>query len=746
MLWLGTAPGSNGKSFQSIAKRSLENVRRGNCTMDVFDPVLGNGCCIPTEKSITWHPIKTATNGALALGMIRWMMENDAHDTTYLSFPNQKAAIAGGYASYTSATHLVIDDESHPNYRKLMRAADAGLEEPEADPKATAPVQHYVVMDADSGQPALHLQASRGEIEYEGEVNGVKVRSSLLFLKDNAFANTMDEYAEITGVPADTISDVAKKFAEHGVKSSAAGLGGTAVANGVNSLAAYLFLNAMVGSNQMVGGLMSRRVSAKTSTDGERYLLATVDGKPKVSAKTATYISRTGKLFQRTDEYKNLVASGKKDPKPRLPWFSQPSGADNQALVSVAMAYPYQAKIVISWMTDTLQATSGAMRDAIIDRLKDPEILPLHIACDVVVGEHASLADYIVPDTNPFESFGVVTQEGYFKGKGNSVRWPAKKPETIEISGGRHASYEAFCIDVAKACDVPGFGENAIKAKDGTAYPLNDACDFFLKSVANLAYDTKPVADVSDEDIRLQALDDVPDAWSKAVNAEEWPKVLNVLSRGGRFWPVEESAGEGGRSAYMKDHLTIFYSERKATDTNPYSGKRQSGSLSSTPELMADLTPIAEKYPASEWPFRSTNYKPRFRSVSFLANSPIMRDICAHNYLELNRDDAAGLGIADGDAIKITNPTGDVMEGEAMVRAGIAPGTFGVAYGYGHIGYGAQDVMIEGGESRPGDPAIAAGIHLQTMLDPLFDDPYPLADPEASSPARSGGVYKIEKA
>lgn len=123
-----------------------------------------------------------------------------------------------------------------------------------------------------------------------------------------------------------------------------------------------------------------------------------------------------------------------------------------------------------------------------------------------------------------------------------------------------------------------------------------------------------------------------------------------------------------------------------------------------------------------------------------------MRDLCAHNYLELNLDDAADLGIEDGDAIRITNPTGDVMEGEAMVRAGIARGTFGVAYGYGHIGYGAQDVLIEGGESRPGDPAISAGVHLQTILDPTVEDPYPYVDPEAASPARSGGVYKIEKA
>ena len=63
--------------------------------MDVFDPVLGNGCCTPGAKGITWHPIKTATNGQLALGMTRWIIENKAYNADYLGFTSYKAAVAG---------------------------------------------------------------------------------------------------------------------------------------------------------------------------------------------------------------------------------------------------------------------------------------------------------------------------------------------------------------------------------------------------------------------------------------------------------------------------------------------------------------------------------------------------------------------------------------------------------------------------------------------------------------------------
>ena len=158
------------------------------------------------------------------------------------------------------------------------------------------------------------------------------------------------------------------------------------------------------------------------------------------------------------------------------------------------------------------------------------------------------------------------------------------------------------------------------------------------------------------------------------------------------------------------------------------------------------MQPLEDVYSGKEYPFVSTNYKPRFRSISMLANSPLMRDLCAHNYIEINEDDARELGIADGDTVRATNPTGDVMEGPAWVRGGIAPGTFAVAYGYGHRAYGAQDVDIDG-VLTPGSKAIGAGIHLETMLDPTLGDTiYPLADSDSATPARSGGMYKIEKA
>ena len=309
------------------------------------------------------------------------------------------------------------------------------------------------------------------------------------------------------------------------------------------------------------------------------------------------------------------------------------------------------------------------------------------------MGEMASTADYFVPDVTQFESFGLPTAGAY----GTAVRWEATKPLTALTADGRNVCWETLLIDVAKACELPGWGEGAFTDTEGNTYPFNNAYDYYVKAIANLAYaDDDPCEDIDPAEAHMQGLDDLPEAFRAAVKEEEWPKVLRVISRGGRFWPMEDCIGKNGAIKYATDNLTHFYSNRKATNTNPYTGEKLSGTLTNDPERFADNSTLEDHYSREEYPFRSTNYKPRFRSISFLANSPIMRDLCDHNYLELNRDDAKALGIKDGDTIKITNPSGDVMEGEAMVRGGIAEGTFGVAYGYGHRAYGAQDVAIEG--------------------------------------------------
>ncbi len=747
MLWIGTFPGANGKSMQGIAKQVARRLGEGKCTMDVVDPVLGNGNVTPAMKGINWVPVRPATDGAFTSAVARWIVENNRYNQAFLEAPSYSAATKAGFAASSNATHLVIVDPESKNNRKLMVANDAGIEDPgEKDAKGNAIAQH-VVIDAETGEPALHTKCSKAQLEFAGEVNGVHVKTAFSLFKEAVFEHTIEEYAEICGTTSDEIERIAREFTSHGVKASARGLGSTVSQVGFDTTIGLRTLMALIGSLQMIGGAVG--CTAPTSTgDGPRYKLSTVKGKPAVSAKTARYISRTACAWQKTDEYKARTAAGEQNPQPKLPWYPLGVSSDNQALFSVVNQYPYQAKILMSWMNNVIQNTPSGFRDQVIERLKDTSVVPLHIACDVVIGEMANLADYIVPDTNPFESFGIVNPQGHWHGKGAAVRWQAKTPGNMQLDDGRFASFEAFCCDVAKACDTPGFGEAGATDASGNAVAINDAADYFLKAVANLAYAGDPVADISDEDIKLQALDALPEAWKGSVSAEEWPKVLQLLSRGGRFWPVEARVGKDGRSALASEYVHYFYSELRGTNKNPYSGTFARGTMGYTPESFADWTPMTDHFSREEYPFGLANYKARFRTVTMEANSPIMRDLCDENYLELNEQDAAELGISDGDTVCATTPTGDVMEGTAWVRAGVARRTIGVAHGYGHRAYGAQDVDIDG-KKTPGNAAVGAGFAIQQVADPVVckdDVLYGVSDNDGSTPMRNGGMFRVEKA
>lgn len=727
--------------MQGISRWTADSLKDNGVKFDILDPVLVGGCITPAMESAHWVPTLPATAPAFGLALLQAILRDNAYNEEFLSFPTYQVAFDKGFGSYTNATWLVIIDENHPNKGKFLRPEDLGMEVPPVPEGKKAP-ELYIVLDKATNEPVLHTDAEQGVLFYEGDVQGIKVKTPMLMLKESAFANTMEEYAETCGIPVEEIERMAKEFTSHGTKASlSVGPGGTAQANGTDQSLLNGILNSMIGSNNMRGGAVPRRNAAASHGNAPRYKLGEIPNKPE---RAKAQISRTGMNWKDTSEYKKRSQTEDK-PLPKLPWYKLPGGADNQALMSVVNQYPYQTKILMTWMGNTLQVTPGAMRDSIIDLLKDTDVVPLHVACDVVIGEHAQYADYIIPDTIPYESFGVRTQEGFWNGKGMTVRWQVVEPETVKIDDKRHASYEAFTCDMGKKLGLPGFGEDAIESVDGKKYPYNDACDYFLKAIANLAYDEKPVPDISEEEIKIQGLDQLPAQWKDAVSEEEWPKVLHVLSRGGRFWPIEEAYDDKDRSAYAVEHLVLIYNEKRATSINSYTGKAHAGVFTNTPEIFSNMVPLREKYPKSEWPLSSVNYKARFRSVTMLANSPIMQQICHENYLEINSEDAKEYGVTDGEIIEVVNPSGDVMRGPAMVRDGVTKGTVAVAFGYGHRAYGAQDIEIDG-DLKKGSEKVGAGIHLETMLDPEVEAIFPYADPEAAAPGRSGGAYKIQKA
>src|SRR3989338_7369454 len=76
-------------------------------------------------KAWKWLPIKPGTEGALALAMIYWIIENKKYDAKYLSNSNKAAAKIDKEPNWTNASWLVkMKDERSGEF---LRASDLGM-------------------------------------------------------------------------------------------------------------------------------------------------------------------------------------------------------------------------------------------------------------------------------------------------------------------------------------------------------------------------------------------------------------------------------------------------------------------------------------------------------------------------------------------------------------------------------------------------------------------------------------------
>lgn len=243
----------------------------------------------------------------------------------------------------------------------------------------------------------------------------------------------------------------------------------------------------------------------------------------------------------------------------------------------------------------------------------------------------------------------------------------------------------------------------------------------------------------------FQGLEELSKGWNKSLKADEVAKVLYVISRGGRF----EKYGSGFIGDNYKDSKPgcfNLYSEALATAINSYTGKPFSGVVGWNPEAFADGTLLSKAFPEDKWPFKGASYKAKFRSATMLANS-VLREINKMNYVEINTEDALRFGLTDRDKVKVISATGAETVGVLKVRPGIALGTIGVAFGYGHWEYGARAHQV-GDKKLGGDVTIGTGISLNAvcLIDPTFKDSiYGFSEMCTGIPSRNGGAYRIEK-
>jgi tetrathionate reductase subunit A len=255
------------------------------------------------------------------------------------------------------------------------------------------------------------LRVSQAVTLHDGAT--VTVKSSFQCLTESAHRFTLEQYSMECGVPVKQIHALAKAFTDHGRKAAVVTHGGMMSGNGFYNAWAVMMLNVLLGNMSLSGGVFVGGGKFNGEINGPCYNIEQFPGK---IAPKGLNIARSKADYAKSDEYQAKVAVGQSPWPANAPWYPFVAGQLTELLPSALEGYPYPLKAWISNMTNPLYGVPG-LRTVIEERLKDPQRLPLFIAIDAFMNETTALADYIVPDTHNFESWGFSAPWGAWRVK-----------------------------------------------------------------------------------------------------------------------------------------------------------------------------------------------------------------------------------------------------------------------------------------------------------------------------------------
>lgn len=737
MLFVGASPYEGNYGPTNRALRIASRVADGSLKIAVVDPRASK----IAGKAWKWVPIKPGGEGAMALGMIRWVIEHQRYDARYLANANRAAAAADKESTWCNASWLVKIEKGEPG--AFLRASEIGL-----------PVETRTITDATGGatsyafdpflvwndgkpvpfDPYADKSPAEGELLVTTDVNGIPVKTGFQILWENASAKSLDEWAQLAGITTGDIEELAREFTSHGKRAVAdIHRGVSQHTNGFYQVFAWYTLNLLIGNYDWKGGMVKATTydatGGKTEKDWTQpFPISRTNGKLDPFGIS---VIRHGDKYEETTLFAGYPA--------KRPWFPLASDIYQEIIPSIGDAYPYPAKALFTYMGSPVYSLPAG--HTTIEILADPGKIPLVVANDIVIGETSMYADYIFPDLSNLERWEFAGSHPNMVWKVQPVRQPviAPIPETVTVFGqAMPIGLEAMLLAMAEKLELPGFGPDGF----GPGNPFTHPDHLYLRMVANLAAgDKAPEAlpDASPDEIRifLDSRRHLPktmfDAarWQAIVGPEWWPKVVYLLNRGGRFDDFAKGyEGEQAKNKYGT--LINFYQEKTAKTKNAMTGKPFPGIASYLPAPADALgRPLPDE--RDGYDLRMITFREIFHTKSRTAANYWLLSLLPENSVLMNTQDAVRRSLKDGDRVLIrsnSNPAGvwdfkngktRPIAGRLTVTPGIRPGVVAFSLGHGHWAYGAEDVLIDG-QVIKGDPRRGAGIHANAALrvDPVL--------------------------
>jgi tetrathionate reductase subunit A len=705
--------------------RLTANLVSGRTRIAVADPRFSK----LASKAWKWLPLKPGSDAALALGMIRWMLENERYDANFLACANKAAAAAAGETSWCNGTWLVAVKNGKPG--KFVRAADAGLAQPET--RTTKDGKEYpekFLVAMVNGQPVAfdpndEANPITADLFVDGQLpDGTHVKSGLQVLRETANEHSVAEWAEIAGIKEKDLIEVVRELTAHGKRAAVDIHRGPAQhTNGFYNVLSWMTINMLLGNYDARGGMVKATTYDITGSKGQWFDLKAHPGKT-----TAFGVSsiRHGIDYEKTTLFAGYPA--------RRNWYPLSSDIYEEIIPSIGDAYPYPVKALFLYMGAPTYALPAGHTN--IPVLCDLEKLPLFVASDIVIGSTSMYADYIFPDLSFLERWEFQGSHPCMPNKVQPVRQPvaAPIPEDCSVFGqAMPISFEAMLLGLAEQLRLPGFGPDGFG--DGRALEHPD--DFYLRGLGNLAFgekadgsDKQPGADEREMEIFRRARRHLPATvfdehrWRELVGEDLWPSVVFLLNRGGRF-EDHEKGYRGDRLAHPYAALLNLYQEKTASTLHAGTGRPHPGHACYLPiRGFAGEEPTAY---ARGHELSMITHRVISQTKSRTVSNPWLLALMPENAILVNPVDADRLGLRDTQMVKVisaTNPAGEwdlgagrrkPMAGKVKLTQAIRPGVVSFALGFGHWATGAADVTIDGTVIR-GEPARQAGVHANAAM------------------------------
>ncbi|MEE8168600.1 MAG: molybdopterin-dependent oxidoreductase [Candidatus Hydrothermarchaeales archaeon] len=383
-----------------------------------------------------WVPIKAATDSGFALGITRYIIENNLYKADYISRPNKDAATAAGYKTWTDLTYLV--SETEPKTYKMTGE------------------DHTV----SAGGTQVAAATVTGTADLEASIPGYQTVFTML--KNRVMEHTLDWYDDFCGIERGTIARIASEYANAARPAIFQYRGPCQHAHGVYNAMALWTIDVLLDRWYRKGG--------HTMGGGGYHGHAHEAVKPKKAS---------GVMIDRKKaEYKGKKA------KPTRPWFKFAThGAQQEYYGGQAIGYPYKTKVL--WYGGRANPIYTMPRPQPV--AETHKKIPLIVMMDPFMNETSMRSDYVLPDATYFQAFGSMHGHNEVLTKNDGIRVPVVgsfdehhnyrpiDPDTREI--------DDIFIMLAKKLGLPNFGKGGLGEHD-----LDNGWEFWNDYYSNEDY------------------------------------------------------------------------------------------------------------------------------------------------------------------------------------------------------------------------------------------------------------------